>query len=355
MRGTSTLVRRCNPKGPRPSSSARRVARVVPLFAPNPAAMASRQSEKERLRRQRLEEERRAERATQRRRRLTQAGAAVVGLLVVAAAAVAVIGTAGDKQAATGGTASTQPIVDVHGLGVNPGDEALYIATHSGLFRSAPGESSATRVEAPEQDLMGFSIAGPDRFVASGHPGPGMDAPAALGMIESTDRGRSWETLSLSGEADLHLLRASGDAAYAYDGLLRVSADAGRSWEQREAPDELIDIAIDPADGNHVLASTGAGVRSSSDGGRTWDDTSLKAPALLAWAGEAGPLAIGGDGRIFRSRDGGSTWVPGGGTYRGQLAAFAADAAGTIYVAQGNGAVDASTDGGRTWRPRSRN
>ena len=317
--------------------------------------MAGRRSEKDRLRRERLERERQAQRARQRRRRLTQAGAAVVGLVVVAAAAVAIAGGGDDDETtAGGGSAEAQPITDVHGLGVNPADKALYIATHSGLFRSAEGESSATRVDAPEQDLMGFSIAGPDRFVASGHPGSGMDAPPNLGMIESSDRGRTWKTLSLAGEADLHLLRASGDTAYAYDGTLRVSTDGGRTWQEREAPDEVIDIAIDPADADHVLASTGGGVRASSDGGRTWSDTSLDVPVLLAWAEGADPFAIGGDGRVHRSRNGGVKWTASG-TYQGQPAAFAADATGTIYLARGDGAVDASIDGGRTWQPRSRN
>jgi photosystem II stability/assembly factor-like uncharacterized protein len=316
--------------------------------------MAGRRSEKERLRRERLEREKQAKRAQQRRRRLTQAGAAFVGLLVVAVAAVAIAGGGDGDETTAGGTAAPESIADVHGLGVNPADKALYIATHSGLFRSAPGESTATRVDAPEQDLMGFSIAGPDHFVASGHPGPGMDAPPNLGMIESTDRGRTWKTLSLSGEADLHLLRASGNTAYAYDGTLRVSTDGGRTWEQRDAPDQLIDIAIDPADDEHVLASTGGGVRASSDGGRTWTDTTLAAPALLAWAQGAGPFAIDGNGRVLRSRDGGMKWKAGG-TYQGQPAAFAADASDTIYVALGDGAVEASIDGGRTWQPRSRN
>ena len=317
--------------------------------------MANRQAQKERLRRERVEQEEHAQRATERRRRRSQIGAALVGLLVVAAVAVGVT-RAGDEAPSKEGAAAavTQSIADVHGLGVNPADKALYIATHQGLFRSAPGESSATRVDAPEQDLMGFSIAGPDRFVASGHPGPDMDAPGNLGFIESTDRGRTWKTLSLSGEADLHLLRASGDTAYAYDGRFRVSTDGGRSWEEREAPDELIDVAIDPADANHVLASTGSGVRVSTDGGRTWRETTLKAPVLLAWAGSAGPFAIEGSGRIHNSGDGGSRWKTSG-TYRGEPAAFAADASGTIYVAQGDGSVDASVDGGSTWQPRSRN
>lgn len=40
-------------------------------------------------------------------------------------------------------------------------------------------------------DLMGFTVAGPDRFLASGHPGPGADLPEPLGLVESRDGGQS--------------------------------------------------------------------------------------------------------------------------------------------------------------------
>jgi photosystem II stability/assembly factor-like uncharacterized protein len=284
---------------------------------------------------------------------LTIAGAGLVGLLVVASVAVALVGGGGDKDAATSGGQAAESIADVHGLGVNPADKALYIATHSGLFRSAPGASTATRVDAPEQDLMGFSIAGPDRFVASGHPGPGQDGPASLGLIESRDRGSTWRPVSLEG-SDLHMLRAAGETVYTFDGQLRASRDGGRSWEQRSAPGGFIDLAIDPTDGERVLASTESGVQISQDGARTWKPTPLRTPALLAWTQRKRPAAVGGDGAVQLSPDGGRTWRPAG-TVDGELAAFAVDGDGALYVARPDGAVDWSTDGGRTWRPRSRN
>lgn len=317
--------------------------------------MANRQTEKERARAERLAREREVERATRRRRLLARLGVAAAALVLVVAVASALrdgdggtAGTADEESPAAGKT-----IADVHGVGVNPADGALYIATHTGLFRSAPDEPTATRVEAPEQDLMGFSVAGPDRFVASGHPGPDQPGPPALGLLESTDRGRTWKTLSLSGEADLHVLRASGDAVYAYDGTLRASEDGGRTWQQLRAPADLIDLAVDPRAPDRVLASTGAGVRASGDGGRTWKPTSLKAPALVAW-GARGAYAIEGDGTIRAGGHDGIAWKRTG-RWGGQPAAFAADADGSLYVARGDGSVDASSDGGRTWRPRSRN
>jgi hypothetical protein len=60
--------------------------------------------------------------------------------------------------------------IHVHGLGINPADGALFVATHTGLFRAGPGERSAKRVVDRFQDTMGFTVTGPDRFLGSGHP-----------------------------------------------------------------------------------------------------------------------------------------------------------------------------------------
>lgn len=319
--------------------------------------MASKQARKERARAERVARERETEQAARRRRLLLRGGIGAGLVAVVVVVAVVVLGGGDDGATSTtgaDGTRAVEAIADVHGIGVNPADGALYIATHTGLFRSASREATAVRVDGPEQDLMGFSVAGPDRFVASGHPGPQQQAPPSLGLLESRDQGHSWKTLSLSGEADLHVLRASGSAVYAYDGVLRASRDGGRRWQQLQAPGQLIDVAIDPRDTDRILASTAAGVRSSTDGGRTWRATSLRAPVLLAWARTAGPFAIEGNGTVHAGRAGATRWKSAG-RWEGQPAAFAADADGALYIAQGDGSVDMSADGGRTWRPRSRN
>lgn len=311
--------------------------------------MAARPSEKQRLRAERETRELEAQRAQKRRQR--GIGAAAVAA-VAAVAVVVALASGGGGDGATPAGAPT-PIADVHGVGVNPADGALYIASHDGLYRSAPGAASATRVDGPEQDLMGFSVAGPDRFFASGHPGPGQGGPSSIGLIESRDRGASWKPISLSG-TDLHLLRAAGDAVYAFDGQFRASDDGGRTWEEREAPDELIDLTIDPADGSRVLASTGSGVQLSTDAGRTWTPTALKEPVLVAWGRANRPAAVTAKGEVQTSADGGRTWKQAG-SAGGQPAAFAAARDGNLYVARADGAVDFSTDGGRTWAPRSRN
>ena len=121
----------------------------------------------------------------------------------VALAALAIVaslagcgGADGDDDGPTG--EADVPVADpgpvhVHGLGVNPADGALFIATHTGLFRAEPGERRAVRVGDRFQDTMGFTVTGPDRFLGSGHPDGREDLPPFLGLIRSTDAGRTWQ------------------------------------------------------------------------------------------------------------------------------------------------------------------
>lgn len=56
---------------------------------------------------------------------------------------------------------------------------------------------------------MGFTIAGPQHFLGSGHPDLREKLPSRLGLIASTDNGQSWQQLSLLGKADFHALHAA--------------------------------------------------------------------------------------------------------------------------------------------------
>ena len=314
----------------------------------------TRTAEKKRLREERLERERALERAAARRRRLGFAGVGVAALAIAVLAASLLASGGGGEAGGSGSEGGAQSIADVHGVGVDPRDGALYIATHTGLFRSPAGAATAKRVDAPEQDLMGFSVAGPGRFVASGHPGPGQGLPSSLGLIESRDGGRTWRSLSLQGEADLHVLRAAGNSAYAYDGRLRVTRDGGKSWQELSGPDEIVDLAPSPSDPRRVAAATGGGLQVSEDGGRSWTPGGLDFPVLLAWTKRQGIFAVSGEGRVYAASDPAAKWREVG-SVAGPPAAFAADRQGNLYFARPDGAVDSSSDGGKTWVARSRN
>jgi photosystem II stability/assembly factor-like uncharacterized protein len=281
------------------------------------------------------------------RRRLV-AGYFSAALLVAATVAAIVVVVTSD-----GGGGGGNP-VHVHGLGVNPADDALFVAAHTGLFRSPEGASGAERVGEQFQDTMGFTVVGPDHFLASGHPAPGQGGPSSLGLIESTDAGQSWEDVSLGGEADFHVLRYAHERVYAFNALsgeLMLSDDGGESWETREPPAGVIDLAVDPEDPQRILASTEEGLATSDDDGQSWRPQTGDV-GLLAWPETGELLLVNGDGEVQVSEGPGEGWDTVG-NIRGQPAALAAASARELYAALGDGTVLRSTDGGASWNVRS--
>jgi hypothetical protein len=248
--------------------------------------------------------------------------------------------------------------VHVHGLGVNPADGAIFIATHTGLYRVDAGERKAERVADRYQDTMGFTIVGPNRFLGSGHPDLNeareKDLPSLLGLIESTDSGESWEPISLLGEADFHVLRPGGNRVYGYDASndrLLVSADRGRTWNELERPGPLVDLAVDPSNERRIVATTEEGLFESRDGGDTWSRVG-EAVGLLAWPKRERLYLVVGGGQVFTSADGGRR-LRHLSEIGGQPAALLAQAASDLYVALHDGTIKRSTDGGSTWVVRS--
>jgi hypothetical protein len=248
--------------------------------------------------------------------------------------------------------------VHVHGLGVNPSDEALFIATHTGLYRSAEGDAKSVRVGDSKQDTMGFTVVGADRFLGSGHPDFQQDLPPLLGLIESTDGGESWESISLLGEADFHVLRSAGERVYGYDvtnDRLLVSADAGRTWDEAQRPAPLVDLAVHPHDSRHLVAAGASdlfqGLYESRDGGRNWK-TIGDAVGLLAWPTPERLFLVDGRGNVFLSTNGGGRFEPRG-AIGGQAAALLGQGADELYASLHDGTVKQSTDGGSTWSIRS--
>jgi hypothetical protein len=90
----------------------------------------------------------------------------------------------------------------MHGLGINPGDGALFVATQAGLIRAPEGDDKPERVGDRFQDTMDFTIVGPDTFLGSGHPDGRDKLPPFLGLIRSDDGGTSWRPVSLLGKRD---------------------------------------------------------------------------------------------------------------------------------------------------------
>lgn len=262
-------------------------------------------------------------------------------------------GTAGDVLPSTPLSADQDPgLMHVHGLGVNPGDGDVYAATHFGVWR-LPEDGEVERVGDAFHDFMGFTVVGTDHFIGSGHPLLTEELPPLLGLIESTDGGQTWRSLSLLGQADLHAIRVVHEAVWGWnssDGALMVSADR-HEWERRSTVASLLDFVVDPDDAEHLLAAVAAsledaGLQRSNDGGRTWEPVNGPPLARFAWEDPQRLWGVGLDGTVWRSSDGGETWQETG-AVRGRPEAFA-HAGDRLLVAAG-GAISQSVDDGVTW------
>lgn len=248
--------------------------------------------------------------------------------------------------------------VHVHGLGVNPADGALFVATHTGLFRAADGESTARRVADRFQDTMGFAVVGPNRFLGSGHPDLREKLPPYLGLIESRDSGRSWDAVSLQGKVDFHVLEARGRRIYGYGSDFKTrrarfltSTDGGRRWSRLRAPEALVSLVISPDDPRKLIAAGERNVYFSGDSGRSWSKLETPAVGLLAWSTE-GVFLVGANGRVWRSARDAPPWK-GVGSIGGQPAAFEVGQTRSLLVALHDGTVKQSRDGGMNWTIRS--
>ncbi|MBB3040864.1 hypothetical protein [Nocardioides soli] len=264
-------------------------------------------------------------------RRPSHRGALAIGaaatLLMVTLLVVALTDPGGGDHPGDGATGpnagvGTPMIGHIHGIVPDPeGDQTdhrVLIGAHYGLF-SVDADGNVAQVGDDVTDYMALTAAGPGRLLASGHPEPTDESrPMNLGLIESRDGGRQWNTLSLDGAADFHALEhAPGEPGRTWGidsvtGGLVTSTDE-RAWQTvHEQP--LVDIALDPGDPARVLATTGDGrlLEVTADRSGTVDEGAFEqAPrlGLIDWPAADVLVGVGANGRVSRSNDGGRTWV----------------------------------------------
>lgn len=210
--------------------------------------------------------------------------------LLSVAVALFLTACAGQDLGARATAADEQPgPVHAHGIGVDPESSAIYVATHTGLWEVGP--DAPERVGDAYHDLMGFTVAGPDDYLASGHPDlrdptlqePG--APPLLGLVTSDDPASGWRAVSLLGKVDFHTLQAVHGRVYGWDatsGRIMVSTDR-RRWETR-ATLALSDFVVSPGDPDLLVGANDEGLLRSSDGGRTWSRVGSQPITQLAWS-----------------------------------------------------------------------
>lgn len=193
----------------------------------------------------------------------------------------AVIG--GAALAGGAGAASDIALPHIHGLAYDAGGTRLYAAVHDGLVVFSEGRWS--RGLEPRHDYMGFT--GTRKFFfTSGHPAPGTGLVNPLGLMQSTDAGKTWTKRGLEGESDFHLLAAGFDNDVIYvhnpapnyrmkDGAgIYYTLNQGLTWRRAAGAGlngKLFALAVHPTDAATVAASTDAGLYLSRDHGARFE------------------------------------------------------------------------------------
>jgi hypothetical protein len=281
-------------------------------------------------------------------------------LLAGVALVFLVAGCGGSEQEATfTGVPFEDPgPIHVHGLGLDAQTGTLYIATHTGLWQLPKDEAKARRVTDRREDTMGFTVVRHGLFLGSGHPDlreAKPDVPPLLGLIRSSDDGQTWQQIALLGKADFHILRTAGSRIYGYDSthnLLMRSDNGGQSWSESKVPEPLLDLAIDPADRRHLVASGDVALYESKDAGRIWHLLGTT-PGYLAWPSQRHIYLFDPQGRVQISNQPAKRFKQLGSVGEPLHAVLVVNKS-EMYAAIEGGAIKHSGDGGRTWQLRSR-
>lgn len=177
-----------------------------------------------------------------------------------------------------------------HGLAFSSDGKALLAPSHAGLavyqdnaWWEAPGSIPG---------FSGFSVA--ERAIySSGHSSQSSPLRNPVGLVRSTDGGRTWQSLALAGEADFHLLATGyrSNAIYALNARpnaampeagLYVTRDEGKSWRRAAArglDGEVHGLAAHPREASTVAVGTGSGLFLSRDAGESFVRLDGREPA----------------------------------------------------------------------------
>lgn len=230
------------------------------------------------------------------------------------------------------------------------GSRLISVGERGRIFVSDDGGANWRAAASPtEATLTALAFIDEVRGVAVGH-----DAV----ILRTEDGGEHWQLVQAVPADEEPLLAVwldasgRGFAVGAY-GRFVESADAGRTWVEREVDaEELHFNAIAQVGGALLIAGEAGTLLRSEDDGASWQR--LEAPyggsyfGLLA-TGDDGVLAFGMRGHVFRSDDGGMTWGEiATGTHAAIFGGRVLGDGALVLVGQ-NGLVLASADRGRSF------
>jgi hypothetical protein len=195
-------------------------------------------------------------------------------------------------------------LTHIHGLGYTPDGDQIIVPAHDGLMLYSNGSWSEGPGE--RDDYMGFSVVN-DGFYSSGHPAPGSDKKNPFGIVKSTDGGESFDTLTLYGEVDFHLMNVSYNTHTIYvmnpqvnpemaEVGLYYSTDETKTWTKSDMEgfnEEAVALAVHPDQDSIVAIGSQRGLYLSKDYGDHFDKVSDKQITALYFDPQ-GELWIGG-------------------------------------------------------------
>lgn len=175
---------------------------------------------------------------------------------------------------------STIQVSHIHGLSYNKDGSQLLMASHHGLF--SYDQKKWGKPEGQTIDLMGFTST-ENAVYSSGHPGGDSDLPNPVGIIKSSDQGKTWKPLAFHGESDFHLMTAGYRTSALYVANehpnsklqtgIYVTEDEGQTWKPltlRGITGNIITMAAHPTQTNTFSLATTQGLFLSHDQGSTF-------------------------------------------------------------------------------------
>lgn len=193
----------------------------------------------------------------------------------------------------------------IHGLGFTSDGKQILIPAHNGLVSYSDGKWG--NVDTPKNDYMGFQMVD-NGFYSSGHPGPSSTLQNPIGIVKSSDLGKTLTKLGFEGESDFHGMAVGYKTHAIYvineqtntklnsSGLF-YSTDEAKTWTKSTAAglnEEPTALAVHPTDEKTIAIGTKSGLLLSKDFGNHFEKL---LPDLLITSlnfGEKGELLVAG-------------------------------------------------------------
>lgn len=227
-----------------------------------------------------------------------------------------IYGQHGGIQISTdGGETWTQPSGTGDAMAISASVEqpaTLYQAGHDLFLKSTDGGETWSEPgfgNLPGTDIHGFTVVPESGWLYANIAGQG--------LYRSENEGESWAFVTSAAAGTMTLAAGPGSPAILYaltmdQGLIR-SNDGGNSW-QPTAPVPGLSMSglyVHPGSGN-LYATGQEGVYLSTDQGESWTALGPDEPMALVAADsrdESTLMAVAQGGQVYRSENGGETWL----------------------------------------------